>query len=269
MATIPKKVLDRYSKTIPKYQKILKNALDRDINEADTVVICQDILSDIFGFDKYTEITTEYAIRGTYCDLAIKMEEKIQYLIEVKSIGTSLKEQHLKQAIDYGVNKGVQWVVLTNGIIWDLYKVRFERPIDKDLVMKINMLEINPRKKEDQQKLFLLSKRGLSKSIRDDYYEHIKSVNRNVIGALILSKPIVSKIRTDLRKLTAGLKIELDEIEKIITHEVIKRDVIEDEETNKAIKRVVKLGKKNPKKPKTKKSKPGFSENNPIINNPS
>lgn len=266
MATIPKKVLDRYFKTVFNFQKILKNALDRDINEADTVVICQDILSEIFGFDKYTEITTEYAIRGTYCDLAIKIDEKIQYLIEVKSIGTSLKEQHLKQAIDYGVNKGVQWVVLTNGIVWDLYKVRFERPIDKDLVLSLNMLEVNPRKNDDQQKLFLLSKRGLSKSIREEYYEHIKSVNRNVIGALILSKPIITKIRSDLKKITAGLKIELDEIEKIITHEVIKRDVIEDEETIKAMKRVAKIGKKNPRKPKTPKSETEFPESNPATN---
>ena len=71
MAKIPKKVSDRISKKVPVYQKVLENALTRDVNESDTVTIITDILSDVFGFDKYTEITSEQQIRGTFCDLAI------------------------------------------------------------------------------------------------------------------------------------------------------------------------------------------------------
>ncbi len=254
MAAIPKKVLERYSNSVSKFQKVLKEALDRDINEADTVAICQDMLSEVFGFDKYIEVTTEYAIRNTYCDLAIKIDDKIQYLIEVKAIGTTLNDHHLKQAIDYGTNKGVQWVVLTNGIYWELYKIRFERPIDKDLVLSLNFLNVNPRKKEDQEKLFLFSRRGLSKSIREDYYERVKCVNRNVIGALILSKPILNIIRRNLRKMASGLKVEIDEIEKIIKGEVLKRDLLEDEETKKAINKVNRVVKKSARR-KTSKRK--------------
>ena len=36
-------------------------------------MIVADILSEIFGYDKYNEVTSEYAIKGTYCDLAIKL----------------------------------------------------------------------------------------------------------------------------------------------------------------------------------------------------
>jgi len=77
MTYIPKMVIDRYIKSIPKFQRVLQVAKDRDVNEADTVSIIQDMLSEVFGFEKYIEITSEYAIRGTYCDLAIKMEDKI------------------------------------------------------------------------------------------------------------------------------------------------------------------------------------------------
>ncbi|GAI67220.1 unnamed protein product, partial [marine sediment metagenome] len=96
MANIPKKVVERLSKTVSKFQRVLKIAKDRDVNEADTVSIVVDILSEVFGFDKYIEITSEYAIRSTYCDLAIKINGKIQYLIEVKAIGLDLKEHHLR-----------------------------------------------------------------------------------------------------------------------------------------------------------------------------
>jgi len=241
MATIPQKIVERYKRTIPKYQKILKNALDRDLNEADTVAICQDMLSEIFGFEKYLEITSEYAIRGTFCDLAIKYDEKIQYLIEVKAIGITLKDNHMKQAIDYGANKGVNWVVLTNGIVWEIYKVIFERPIDHQLVCTLNILDINTRKSEDHEKLFLLSKKGITRSARDDYYEKIQSINRFVIGAILLNNSVLKEIKKDIRKISPGIKVETDEIEKILKNEVLKRDVIEGEEAVKAFSKVHKL----------------------------
>jgi predicted type IV restriction endonuclease len=203
-----------------------------------------DMLAEVFGFEKFVEITAEYEIRGKYCDLAIKMDDKIQYLIEVKAIGTTLKINHIKQVVNYGVNKGVQWVVLTNGIIWQLYKIKFQRPIERDLVSTLNFLEVNPRKKKDQEKLFLLSKRGLGKSIREEYYERVKNVNRFVVSAIVLSENVINLIKRDIRKLSSGLKVESDEIEKILRNEVIKRDVMEDEETLKAINKVKRINKK-------------------------
>jgi hypothetical protein len=68
-----------------------------------------DMLADVFGYDKYFEVTSEYAIRGTYCDLAIKLDGKLTTLIEVKAVGIDLKEQHIKQAVDYAANQGVDW----------------------------------------------------------------------------------------------------------------------------------------------------------------
>ena len=127
MAAISKRVSERLAKQIRRFQKILKSARDRDINEADTVVIVRDMLADLFGYDKFTEITSEYAIKGTFCDLAIKLDGKIKFLIEVKAIGLNLKENHLRQAIGYGAMHGIQWVVLTNGVDWEIYKVNHPR----------------------------------------------------------------------------------------------------------------------------------------------
>lgn len=251
MAVIPKKTIERYVKSVPKFQRILNGAKDRDINEADTVAIMQDVLAEVFGFEKYLEITSEYAIRGTYCDLAIKMEDKVQYIIEVKAVGLTLKASHLRQAVNYCVNHGVQWVVLSNGIIWDLYRIRFERPINYDLVSSFNFLDINPRKTEDQQRLFLLSKRGLSKAVREDYYEHSQSVNRFTVGALVISEGIISAIKRNIRKLTPGIKVEDKEIKEILQGEVLKRDVIEGDDASKAINRVRRISRK-PAKPPVK-----------------
>ena len=51
MVTIPKKVRDRLVKQIPRFQKILANAKNRDIHESDTVTIVVDMLENVFGFE--------------------------------------------------------------------------------------------------------------------------------------------------------------------------------------------------------------------------
>jgi predicted type IV restriction endonuclease len=238
VASIPKKVITRLTQEIGTFQKVLATARDRDINESDTVAIVSDILASAFGFDKYTEVTSEFAIRNTYCDLAIKVDDKVQYLIEVKAIGLSLKENHLRQALNYGANQGIPWVVLTNGIIWEIYRIRFEKPIDADLVCTIDLLSINPRKTEEQEKLFLLCKEGLSKAAMDEFHERVQSVNRFIIGALALSEPVISTVRRELKKMVPGLKVDNEEIERILKSEVLKREVIEGDPAAKAKTRV-------------------------------
>ena len=66
MSSVPKRVAERLNKQVRKFQSVLESAHKRDVNEADTVLIITDILSEVFGFDKYTEITSEQAVRGTY-----------------------------------------------------------------------------------------------------------------------------------------------------------------------------------------------------------
>src|SRR5205814_4016595 len=123
----------------------LASAKQRDVSESDTVVIIADMLHDIFGYDKYQHVTTEHAIRGTYVDLAVVVDETIRFLIEVKAVGFELKDGHVKQAIDYGANKGVEWVVLTNGATWRVYKIYFSQPIEKSIIFEIDALTANPK----------------------------------------------------------------------------------------------------------------------------
>ena len=254
MSTVPKRVIERYRKEVPRLQKVLKTASDRDLNEADTVSIVKGILSDVFGFDKYLDITSEYAIRGTYCDLAIKMDDKIQYLIEVKAVGITLKENHMRQTVNYGANHGVQWVVLTNGLIWNVYKINLEKRVESELVFTVNFLDVNPRCKEDQDMLFLLSKRGVAKSAREEYYTRVQSLNRFIVSSLVMSEPFITNLRKDIRKLTNGMKVENSEIESILQNEVLKRDVIEGDEVAKARNRINKMLRKGTRKVRRRKA---------------
>jgi hypothetical protein len=234
----PKRIADRIAKSVAKFQQVLQIARDRDVNESDTVAIIKDILSEVFGYDKYLQVTSELAIRGTYCDLAIKVDSKIEFLIEAKAIGAGLKESHLRQAIDYGANNGVPWVILTNGLLWRVYKIRFEQPINYDLVCDFDFSLIDGKSEEHQEKLFIICKEGIDRDAREQFHEKIQSLNRFILGALVLSEEVVSVIRRELRKVSDGVLVAPEDIVRVLENEVLKRDAIEGDEAQKALSRI-------------------------------
>lgn len=229
MSSIPKRVEDRLVAGIKKYQPLLALAKSRDVNESDTVVLLNDMLADLFGYAKYFEITSEFAIRGTYCDLAIKLDNKIAVLIEAKAIGHELKDQHVKQAVDYAANQGVEWVVLTNGAHWRIYKVIFGKPINQDLVCEFDFLTVDPKDQNHLGLLFLLTKEGWAKSAVNDFDEQRQALSRYFVGATVLSEPVLSVIRRELKRVSPDVRIETDQIRQVLVQEVIKREILEGE----------------------------------------
>jgi hypothetical protein len=227
MPNVPARFTDRAKTNLRKYQRILESARKRDVNESDTSVIVKDMLSDLLGYDKYEEVTTELAIRSTFCDLAIKVKGRLLYLIEVKSIGTDLKELHLRQAIEYGAREGIEWVLLTNGVVWQAHRIRFEQPIDHDMVFVVDLLDETLKPAELIEKIYLVSKDAGNSSQIDLYWKYKEATSRYVIAQLLVQAPSLSLVRRQLRQLFPGLKVSEDEIEKVLRTEVIKRDALE------------------------------------------
>ena len=246
MTNIPQKVADRIAVGIKKFQPILTSAKDHDYNEADTVKIITDMLSEIFGYDKYTEITSEKCIRGTYCDLAIKINDVTQSLIEAKAINQELKEGFVKQAVDYAANapEGIDWALLTNGITWRVYRVLFSKPIDHELVIEINFLSLDHRKSTDIETLFLFSKESWGKSALNDYYDQKQALSKFSIGAVLLTEPILTVIKRELKHVSPDVKIDIDQIREVLEQEVIKRDVVECDKAKEAAKKIAKAANK-------------------------
>ncbi len=238
MSNVPTKVRERLIAGLKRFQPVLASARSRDVNESDTVIIATDLLAEIFGFDKYSEITSEYVIRGTYVDLAIKLDGKLQVLIEVKAIGLDLKDAHVKQAVDYAANQGVEWVLLTNGVLWNVYRVTFGKPIDQELVLELNLLDASPKSSEVVDNLFMLTKEGLGKSLLDEYHAEKQVLSRFYIGAMLLNDCVLDVIRRELRKLSPDVKIENDQIRNVLMQEIIKRDVVEGEKAEEARRKI-------------------------------
>jgi len=238
--SIPTKVQSRIVEGLKKFQPIVESAKIRDANESDTVVLLTGILSDILGFDKYTEITTEHSIRGTFCDLAIKINGNISIIIEAKAIGIDLKDQHVKQAVDYGANKGIDWVILTNGVTWRVYKLLFTKPIQHIPVFQFEFLQIKSKSSEDLELLFNISKEGILKNSLENLYVQKQATNKFMIGNLLYTESVLTTIKKELKSIYPDLKVTNEEIEKVLFNGVIKREINEGDESDEAKKKIVK-----------------------------
>lgn len=224
---VSKRFAERAKTSLRRYQKILESARARDVNESDTCVIVSDFLADVLGYDKYSELTTEFAIRSTFCDLALKLNGRVHFLIEVKSVGTDLKDNHLRQACDYAAKEGVEWVLLTNGITWKAHRLRFEQPVRNEEVFEIDLLDPAVKPSQLIERLYLISREGAASTAIADYWQHKEATSRYVIAQLLLEPAVTGPIRKLLRAQFSGLKISEDEVADLLKNEVIKRDALE------------------------------------------
>lgn len=238
MASVPAKAAERIRDGLKRFQPILGSAKARDVNESDTVVIVTDLLQYVFGYDKYAEITSEHMIRGTFCDLAVKIDGSLAFLLEVKAIGLDLKDQHIKQAVDYAANQGVEWVGLTNGVTWRVYKVSFTKPIAHEVVVEFDLLSLSPRDADHVELLSLLAKEGWQKARISDYHSYKEALNRFTLGAILMSEQVMDVMRRELRRLNPGLKVTTEELELLLRNDVIKREVLEGDKAVAAQKQV-------------------------------
>jgi hypothetical protein len=242
MNKLPKKFCDRVHGRLKHFQNIASSHRTRDVSEADTVTLVKDILAEVFGYNKYSELTSERQIRGTFCDLAVQIDGKIRFLIEVKSAGSTLTEGHLRQAVNYGAHEGIEWIILTNAVEWRFYKVTFGQPIGYDETTRFCLLDLNVRSNDDLNKLFLLAREGLPVNAISAFHQHQQVVNQYTIAQIVLSEPVVAVVRREMRRIFPEVKIDAEAISALITSSVVKRELVDGEKADDAKQRIRKAG---------------------------
>jgi predicted type IV restriction endonuclease len=235
---IPVRVAERLTASLKRFQPILAAAKARDVNESDTVILVTDMLAEVFGYDKYTEVTSECAVRSTYCDLGIKVEGKFLFLIEVKAIGLELKDQYVKQAVDYAANQGTDWVLLTNGECWRAYKIGFTKPITNELVLELQISQLNPKKAADLELVWHLTREGWAKSAIDEFHTQRQALSRYTLAGIVLSQPVLDTIRREVRRLAPDVRIDSDQVREALLLDVLKREVIEGDKAAEATRKI-------------------------------
>lgn len=235
---LPKKVEQRMVSALKRLLPVIDQQKTRDVSEADTVTLVKEVLSEVFGYDKFAELTGEMCIRGTYCDLAIRLGDNVTQLVEVKAIGIELEDRHVKQVVDYAANHGVEWVVLTNGVVWRAYNVLFAKPIDKRLIAEVDLTKVNARAEHDQDVLYLFTKEGFVKGAHVDRRDRQDATSRYILAALLLNnESVLGSIRRELKRVV-DVNVNESEILHVLRDEVIKRDALEGPLADKAVSKI-------------------------------
>jgi hypothetical protein len=224
MPTRVEKTKAAIRRALRSYGPLLERGRRRNINEADTSARVYDMVGDVLGYDKYLEATGEYRVRGQYVDYAIKIEGEIKFFIEVKAIGVTLNPNHLRQVTTYAVDEGVEWAVLTNGWVWQLYHIGFERPINVQLVAEADLLAKDQTAAVDL--LYLISRQGITRDEAAKYWATKLALSAPNLVKVLLSEGVLNKMRRDLRQMT-GERLSSEELRALLVSQVLSAEAAE------------------------------------------
>jgi hypothetical protein len=115
----------KFTQSIKDYKKKFLDKPLGELDESGTRLLINHFLTEILGYETLSEVKTEYMIKGTYADYVVQIGGKRHFLVEVKALSLNLSANHLRQSINYGANEGIDFVLLTNGRVFELYKVLF------------------------------------------------------------------------------------------------------------------------------------------------
>lgn len=87
---------DAIKTLIRKFSKPLAELVNRDANEGDSQLLVTDFFCDALGYDKYDDLTTEFAVRGEFADYGVRIEKQLVAFIEVKRAAQKLNVRHLR-----------------------------------------------------------------------------------------------------------------------------------------------------------------------------
>lgn len=215
---------ERLRAGIRKFSKPLQDLANRDANEGDTRMVVNRILVDALGYDEFSDLTTEYQVRGEFADYGVRIDGELIAFIEVKRVKSKLQARQLRQVEMYAVNEGVSWAVLTNGAEWHVYHLGDRTPIEIDLALQVDLLgDATPAQKLSE--LFYLTRESLKRRQMDELWQAKRATSPKSLASVLMTDPVAEAIRKEVRRAT-GQRVESSEITRLLRETVIRPECL-------------------------------------------
>jgi predicted type IV restriction endonuclease len=215
---------DKLRAGLRRFSKPLADLAARDANEGDTRLLVTDFLCEALGFDKYADLTTEYQVKGEFADYGVRIDRELIAFIEVKRVATKLATKHLRQVEMYAVNEGVEWVLLTNGAVWQVYHLTGGLPVVIDLALEVDLLgEQSAAQKVNQ--LFYLTRDSLKRRQIDELWKAKRATAPESLAQVLIAEPVAEEIRKELRRRT-GHNVETSELVRLLRETVLRPECL-------------------------------------------
>lgn len=215
---------ERVKIAIKKFSKPLADLTARDANEGDTRLAVTDFLCEGLGYDKYIDLTTEYAVRGEFADYGVRIDKELVAFIEVKRIATKLNAKHLRQVQSYAVNEGVEWMILTNGEEWQAYHLTGGLPVVTELAFRVNLLG-DETVAQKAKVLFYLTRESFKKRQIDELWRARRATSPESLGKILRSESVQVAIRRELWRQTRQ-RLEPDEMLRLLEDTVLRPECL-------------------------------------------
>lgn len=201
-------------------KKFLTKKENLNADESTARLMVNSFLNNVLGYTLIDEIKTEYMIRGTYVDYVIQLNKKIQFVIEAKATSLDLNDRHLKQAVDYAVNEGVEWAILTNGRYIELHRVIFEKPIRSQKIFSYDLSDLSVMKTASKH-IVNLTKRAVLKGELETYWKRFDALTEENMKKAIKSSEVIRTLRLEIKK-KSGINFSDAEIAKSLSEIILK-----------------------------------------------
>ena len=175
------------------------------------------------GYNAMTEITREKQIKDKYCDIALKTDGVIRFLVEAKSAGMILRDRHIEQAERYAAEGNIPWVILTNGVHWILFHLSFDEGIEYERVFSF---DLSTDSIDQAAEYFgLLHRQAVRGRALEAYWERRNALSPQSIGRALFTEDVLRFIRRSIRKYE-GILIDQEDLAKAI-HDMLSLDARE------------------------------------------
>lgn len=132
--------------------------------------------------------------------------------------------KHLRQVEMYAVNEGVEWIILTNGVVWQAYHITGGLPVVIDLAFEVDLLgDAKPAEKAGL--MFYLSKEALKRRQLDELWKAKAATSPKSLAKVLGSEVVLTAIRRELRR-TTGQNVEAAELGRILRQTTLRPECL-------------------------------------------
>jgi len=174
----------------------LVEARDAGLSEAETVKRVTRFFEQVLGYDASKELSREKVVKGTFVDVAIKLGDEIPLLVEVVAARTPLQVDHIREARQAAARDNVPFILLTNGLAWNLYHVT----LDEDLQIAVAFAADLASGVDDEvaDLLALLHRDSVGQEGLNTFWEQRARLGPASLGRALFAPEVLQTIRARL-----------------------------------------------------------------------
>ena len=218
-------VRGRVAAAVDRLSGPLAELAERDANDGDTRMLVADFFSVGLNFSKYQDLTTEYRTSGDSIDYAIVLDGELFAPVEVCRIGQELDLRNIQMSRRLAVDKGADWVFLTNGRVWRVYHMRPDpnggtpQPVT---VVDVDLLDADSYER-NVDGLFHLTRESVEHGRLESLRRWREKSEAAPLARALLSEEVVAAVRARLREGAEhpGHLGEDDRIRRVLTEEIL------------------------------------------------